>query len=454
MKGLDQRRVGPGRTATIDGMEEWVTELGVHILDVAIIVAAAVVGAVIVGAIIRRLGRRVLWMARLSHHARTPFRLLVASIAGAVGIHVNEPVVGGWPIAGRIAALCVIGTAAWLLGALLFVLEESALPRLRTDVEDNRHARAVRTQVMVLRRVTVAVVAILAVGAALTTFREVRLLGTSVIASAGVIAAIAAFATNALLGNVIAGLQIAFSGSLRLDDVVVVEEEWGRVEEITLTYVVVHIWDDRRLILPTSYFTTQVFENWTHTASQLIGEVLLDVDWSIDVDGLRGALRELVEETPLWDGRVAVAQVVDAVGGEVTIRALVSARDAGTLWDLRCLVREGLVKWVRDSGAPPRTRAEVRTDLPELKLTHHVVPSAGAEGVFDGTATAGGTPERRSRDGFGEPRSDRVFSGDRESRARGQSFSGPPESERRDPTNPAGDAPEHTVDTRPEPRQD
>ena len=272
----------------------------------------------------------------------------------------------------------MIGTSAWLLGALLFVLEESALPRLRTDVEDNRHVRAVRTQVMVLRRVTVAVVAILGIGVALTTFREVRLLGTSVIASAGVIAAVAAFATNALLGNVIAGLQIAFSGSLRLDDVVVVEQEWGRVEEITLTYVVVHIWDDRRLILPTSYFTTQVFENWTHTESQLLGEVLLDVDWSIDVDGLRGALRELVEETPLWDGRVAVAQVVDAVGGEVSIRALVSARDAGTLWDLRCLVREGLVKWVRDSGAPPRTRAEVRTDLPELKLTHHVVPSAGA----------------------------------------------------------------------------
>jgi len=154
---------------------------------------------------------------------------------------------------------------AWLVGALLFVLEDSALPRLRTDVEDNRHARTVRTQVMVLRRVTVAVVAILGVGVALTTFREVRLLGTSVIASAGVVAAIAAFATNALLGNVIAGLQIAFSGSLRLDDVVVVEGQWGRVEEITLTYVVVHVWDDRRLILPTSYFTTQVFENWTHT---------------------------------------------------------------------------------------------------------------------------------------------------------------------------------------------
>ena len=122
-----------------------------------------------------------------------------------------------------------------------------------------------------LRRVTVVVVAILTLGAALMTFQGVRLIGTSVLASAGVPAAIAAFATNALLGNVVAGLQIAFSGSLRLDDVVVVEGEWGRVEEVTLTYVVVHIWDDRRLILPSSYFTTRPFENWTHTGSQLTG---------------------------------------------------------------------------------------------------------------------------------------------------------------------------------------
>jgi len=163
-----------------------VTELGVHILDVAIIVIAAAVAAVTLGAIIRWLGRRVLWLARLSHHARTPFRLLVASVAAAIGIHAYEPAAGGWPIAGHVVALCVIGAAAWLVGALLFVLEDSALPRLRTDVEDNRHARTVRTHVMVLRRVTVAVVAILGVGVALTTFREVRLLGTSVIASAGV----------------------------------------------------------------------------------------------------------------------------------------------------------------------------------------------------------------------------------------------------------------------------
>jgi small-conductance mechanosensitive channel len=411
-----------------------VTELGLRILGVAAFVVAAFVAAVIIGFIIRLLGHRVAWLARLSRYARAPFRCLASAMAAGIGIHVFEPPHGGWPLAGHIAALCVIGAAAWLIGALLFVVEESALPRLRTDVEDNRHIRAMRTQVTVLRRVTVAVVAVLGIGVALLTFREVRLLGTSVLASAGVVAAVAAFATNALLSNVVAGLQIAFSGSLRLEDVVVVESEWGRVEEITLTYVVVHVWDDRRLILPTSYFTTQVFENWTHTESELLGEVQLDVDWSVEVDAMRVALREVVERSVLWDGRVAVLQVVDAVDGHVRVRALVSAGDAPTLWDLRCAVREGLVAWVRDTGAPPRTRAEVRTDLPELKLTHHVVPSPEATGGLTGLAPDGAS----SHPGHAS-RGDRLFSGDRDSRERGQSFTGPPENEQREDIHGGGD---------------
>jgi small-conductance mechanosensitive channel len=392
-----------------------VNGLGPRIAAVAVVVVAATLVASLVGVAIGRIGRRSPPVALLSGHARVPFRWLAASVAAAAGIHAFERDRGGWPIAGHIAALFVIGASAWLLAALLFVLEESAIPKLPTDVEDNRHARSVRTQLMVLRRVTVAVVAILGLGAALMTFRDVRLIGTSVLASAGVAAAVAAFATNALLGNLIAGVQIAFSGSMRLDDVVVVEEEWGRIEEITLTYVVVHVWDDRRLILPTSYFTTQVFENWTHTESQLLGEVLLDVDWEIDVEGLRGALRTLVDDSPLWDERVAVAQVVDATGGGVTIRVLVSAHDAPTLWDLRCLVREGLVVWIREHSAPPRTRAEVRTDLPELTLNHRVERGA-PENSYRREASHG----------------DRVFSGDRESRRRGDSFSGPPEQARGD----------------------
>ncbi len=197
-----------------------------------------------------------------------------------------------------------------------------------------------------------------------------------------------------------AGLQIAFSGALRLDDVVVVEQQWGRIEEITLTYVVVHIWDDRRLILPTSYFTTQPFENWTHSASALLGEVLLDVDWAIDLAPLRERLLALVSDSALWDGRVCVVQVVDATDGNVTIRALVSAADAPTLWDLRCLARENLVIWVREQGTPPRTRAELHGDSLGTQVTRP--PAAQATG--DG---------------------DRVFSGNVGARQRAASFSGP-----------------------------
>jgi len=309
--------------------------------------------ALIVGAVVRR----VATLGRLSERTRRPFRSLAAVAGIGLGLAWFAPP-GQWAAGRHLATLLIIAAAGWLLTSLLLALEDSALPRLRVDVRDNRHARAVRTQLTVLRRVTVVAVAILTLGASLMTFQGVRLIGTSVLASAGVLAAIAGFATNALLGNVVAGLQIAFSGSLRLDDVVVVEGEWGRVEEVTLTYVVVHIWDDRRLILPSSYFTTRPFENWTHTGSELTGEVLLDVDFTVDLAALRTTVQSLVDSDERWDRRVCVTQVVGAVGGQVTVRALVSAVDAPTLWDLRCAVREGLVNWVRQESARPRTRME------------------------------------------------------------------------------------------------
>ena len=208
---------------------------------------------------------------------------------------------------------------------------------------DNRHARRVRTQVVLLRRLTIVVIVVLAVGVMLMTFPTVRGIGAGVLTSAGVVGVVAALAAQSLLGNVFAGLQLAFSDAVRLDDVVVVEGEWGRIEELTLSYVVVQIWDDRRLILPTSYFTSKPFQNWTRTEAAVLGTAEFDVDWSIPVQSMREELRRLVEGTELWDGRVCVLQVTDATGGTVKVRALVSAADAGSLWDLRCLVREHLV---------------------------------------------------------------------------------------------------------------
>lgn len=298
-----------------------------------------------------------------------------------------------------------IAAGAWLSATLLFAVEDVALSRFRTDVQDNRQARTVHTQIQILRRVTVVVVIVVAFAAIMLTFHEARIIGTSLLASAGVAAAIAAFASQALLSNVIAGLQLAFGESLRLGDVVVIDGEWGRVEEITLTYVAVQVWDDRRLIMPTSYFTNNPFENWTRTQAALLGAVELDVDWRVPVEDMRETLRAVLTDNPLWDGRVSVFQITDAVGGLVRVRALVSARDAPSLWDLRCLVRERLICWLRDyhPQALPHWRSEV----------------AGEPGPAYGVAPPPGTP-------VVDPDS-RMFGGDPAKRRRGRTFHGPQE---------------------------
>jgi small-conductance mechanosensitive channel len=305
-----------------------------------------------------RLGRRSASLARLAERTHRPAQVFFVLVAIDIAMSAGTRG-GGWraPLLHGLG-LALIATGAWLFAALLTVLEDAALSHVRTDVTDNRHARRIHTQISLIRRVTVVVVSVIAIGAMLMTFPGARAAGTSILASAGVIGAIAALAAQSLLGNVIAGVQIAFSDALRLDDVVIVENQWGRVEDITLTYVVVHLWDDRRLILPTSYFLKNPFENWTRTGSALLGTVELEVDWSVPVEAMREELRRTLESSELWDGRVCVLQVTDAVNAFVRLRALVSAADAGQLWDLRCLVRENLVSWLREhhSGALPKIR--------------------------------------------------------------------------------------------------
>jgi hypothetical protein len=212
-----------------------------------------------------------------------------------------------------------------------------------------------------LRRIVVALVAVLGIAVVLTTFPQVRAVGASMLASAGLAGVIAALAAQSVLGNVFAGLQLAFSDAVRLDDVVVVDKHWGRVEEITLSYLVVRIWDDRRLVVPSSYFAGHPFENWTRRESAVLGTVEIDLDWAVPVAEMREELQRVVTETQLWDERVSLLQVTDAIGPYVRIRCLVSAADAPTLWDLRCLVRERLVEWVREHRPQslPRLRADI-----------------------------------------------------------------------------------------------
>ncbi len=327
---------------------------------------------VVVHLVVRLLGRRWRLARHLSASAAVPFRLFVGLVATTVVVATSQPSAvpaAWWPPVILTLRLLTIGAAGWLVAEALLFLEDIPLRRYRTDVRDNRAARRMRTQVLILRRLTIAAVVVLTLGAALLSFPGVRAVGASLLASAGVISVIAAVAAQSTLGNLFAGVQVAFSDAIRLDDVVIVEEEWGRIEEITLSYVVVRLWDDRRMVLPCTYFTTHPFQNWTRTTSALLGAVEIDCDWGVDVEGLREELDRVLHTTDLWDGRVQVLQVTDAVGGLVRVRALVTAQDAGTLFDLRCLVREHLVRWVHEHGhGLPRQRLEVLEPLDDAPV--------------------------------------------------------------------------------------
>ncbi|MBX9246180.1 mechanosensitive ion channel [Actinotalea ferrariae] len=334
------------------------------VLAIAGALILALVVAEVLAAVVRAVGRRT-WLAEnLSRRARRPLRavLVVAFVWLALRFVTDPPPDGpAWrPTVEHVLLIALIVGAAWLIGALAFVVEDAATARYRLDVPDNRHARRVRTQIMILRRLTVAVLVVCAVAGVLLTFEGARAAGAGLLASAGLLSVVAGLAAQTSLANVFAGLQLAFTDAIRVDDVVVVEGQWGRIEEITMTYVVVHVWDDRRLILPSTFFTTTPFENWTRRAADLLGTVELDLDWDVPVAEMRAELTRLLNESGLWDHRVGILQVTEAVGGFVRVRALASAADAPTLFDLRCEVREGLVEWLRSHHpeALPRSRWE------------------------------------------------------------------------------------------------
>jgi small-conductance mechanosensitive channel len=217
--------------------------------------------------------------------------------------------------------------------------------------------------------VVTALIAILAIASILWSFGEVRALGASLLASAGIVGIIAGIAARSTLANVFAGIQIAFSAPIRIDDVVVVDGEWGRVEEITLAHVIVRTWDERRLILPCLYFLEHPFENWTRPTSEILVPLELKLDHCVDLDHLRREVDEVVARHPLWDRRVNVVQVTGADATTVTVRVLLSARNASEGWDLRCDVREALLLYVR--GSQPNALPRIRLTAAESACARH-----------------------------------------------------------------------------------
>jgi small-conductance mechanosensitive channel len=259
------------------------------------------------------------------------------------------------------ASLVLIGAVGYILYQLVASVEEAVLNQFRIDVKDNLEARKVYTQVKVLKKIAVVIIVIFTAASMLMVFDSVRQLGTSILASAGVLGIIVGFAAQRSIATVLAGFQIALTQPIRLDDVVIVENEWGRIEEITLTYVVVVIWDQRRLIVPISYFIEKPFQNWTRVSADLLGSVFLHVDYTVPLKALRDELDRLLENSKRWDRKVKVIQVTDAKPNTMEVRVLISAADASTAWDLRCELREELIDFLQRNYPQclPRLRAEV-----------------------------------------------------------------------------------------------
>ena len=240
----------------------------------------------------------------------------------------------------------LITCVVWLLWTFFQVVFQSLYLRLDISKEDNFKSRKLQTQLIFIERLIDISIGFLGVVAILFTYEPWYQIGRSLLTSAGVLSVILGLAAQKYLGNLIAGFQIAFTQPIRIDDAVVVENEWGWIEEITLTYVVVRIWDLRRLVLPISYFTEKPFQNWTRKTAEVIGSVTLQVDFSLDVDSLREELDRILEETPLWNRQVKVVHVTEAEERSMTLRILVSAQNSPKCWDLRCYVREQLVKFI------------------------------------------------------------------------------------------------------------
>jgi small-conductance mechanosensitive channel len=253
-------------------------------------------------------------------------------------------------------------------------IQSALLSRNRIDVPDNVSARKIYTQVSVIRKIIVTAVVVIATGSILMMFGPVRQFGTSILASAGIAGIVIGFAAQKTLGNVLAGIQIALTQPLLIDDIVVVEGEFGQIEEITLTYVTVRTWDLRRLILPITYFVEKPFQNWSRVSTELLGTVILYLDYQVPMGELRKELKRLVENNPKWDKQVCGLQMTDAKQGTIEVRALVSSTDPGKTFDLRCEVREGLVEFLQRNhpeSLPRQRNVSVDDESPKAEHRQH-----------------------------------------------------------------------------------
>ncbi len=269
----------------------------------------------------------------------------------------------------KVIEIALILSFAYILMGLVKVFQDFIISTYNLQKDNNLKERKIRTQLQFLRKMLMGLIVILAVAAVLFSFDGMRRIGAGLLTGVGVSGIIIGFAAQKSLSNLLAGFQIAFTQPLRIDDVLVVEGEWGKVEEITLTYVVLHIWDERRLILPINYFIEKPFQNWTRMSAEILGTVFIYVDYSLPIDELRGEFDRLLTSHPLWDKRVKVVQVTDSKDNVMEIRMLMSAENSSNAFDLRCDMREGLIHFIQKNY--PESLPKVRAIVMENKSDSH-----------------------------------------------------------------------------------
>ncbi len=364
----------------MDAFRQFVTDLGLDparveqgLLSLLVALLAVAVGLIVHAALghlldraSRRAQGRALGEALRFDHWRAPLRALLPAMALLFVLPLVALPEGWNEIAGHALGLWIIGAVAWCAVGAVGAARDVVLREYRVDERDNLRARRVVTQFRVIERVLYLAIVLVAVSSGLMTFERVRDIGVSLLASAGVLGIVLGFAAQRSIGTLFAGVQIAITQPIRLDDVVIVEGEWGWIEEITLTYVVVRIWDQRRLVLPITYFIDHPFQNWTRTNAEILGTVYLYTDYTVDVGAVREELERIVRKAEDWDGRVCGLQVTNATDRALELRALVSAADSSKAWTLRCLVRERLVAYLqgRYPHSLPRVRLEAEGRAP------------------------------------------------------------------------------------------
>ncbi|MFZ0612995.1 MAG: mechanosensitive ion channel domain-containing protein [Desulfobacterales bacterium] len=340
--------------------DPWLWPAGFLVAAVILVLIGHAVFYRIVARIAAR--KRASVVESITRRSRKPARVILVLIAVTVSVPalpIRADLASGID---RVVSLVLVAAIAWALIELTGVVEDVVTARFPLDVRDNLTARQVHTRLRVLRHIAVIVIGGLAVAAMLMSFNGLRRLGTSILASAGLAGIVVGIAARPTLSNLIAGIQVALTEPIRLDDAVIVEGEWGWIEEICTTYVVVRIWDLRRMVLPLSYFIEKPFQNWTRVTADLLGTVFINADYTFPVEELRQELHRVLQSTGMWDQKIWGLQVTNATDRTIEMRALMSAVDSGSAWDLRCHVREKLIEFMQKNHPEslPRSRAEFR----------------------------------------------------------------------------------------------